>query len=66
MLRRPPRSALIPYTTLCRSARLIATLYRLVHMHEKYGEDQFAQLYAWASAYAAQHSKAGPIGAALD
>ena len=48
------------------AAGLIATLFMLGHMHEKYGEDQFAQLYAWASAYAAQHSEAGPIGAALD
>lgn len=48
------------------AAGLIATLFMLGHMHEKYGEDQFAQLYAWASAYAAQHSEAGTIGAALD
>ena len=48
------------------AAGLIAPLFMLGHMHEKYGEDQFAQLYAWASAYAAQHSEAGPIGAALD
>src|SRR3546814_14081067 len=42
------------------AAGLIATLFMLGHMHEKYGEAQFAKLYSWASAYAAQNSEAGP------
>lgn len=48
------------------AAGLIATLFMLAHMHEKYDDDHFARLYVRAYAYAARHAEAALIGAVVD